>query len=144
TVRENVAFPLQRAKWPADRIAERVAACMEMVHLVGAEEKMPAQLSGGMRRRVGFARAIALEPQILLFDEPTTGLDPVIKAVIDDLILDLQEKLASTAVTITHDLGSAWKIADRIAMLHRGRIIACAPPDEFRRLEDPRVQQFIR
>ncbi|KAB2964692.1 MAG: ABC transporter ATP-binding protein [Thermoanaerobaculia bacterium] len=144
TVRENVAFPLQRAKWPKERIAERVAACLEMVHLEGAESKMPAQLSGGMRRRVGFARAIALEPQILLFDEPTTGLDPVIKAVIDELILELQQKLESTAVTITHDLASAWKIGDRIAMLYRGRILACAPPEEFRNSGDARVQQFIR
>lgn len=144
TVRENVAFPLQRAKWPKERIAERVAACLEMVHLEGAEAKMPAQLSGGMRRRVGFARAIALEPQILLFDEPTTGLDPVIKAVIDELILELQQKLESTAVTITHDLASAWKIGDRIAMLYRGRILACAPPEEFRSSGDARVQQFIR
>jgi phospholipid/cholesterol/gamma-HCH transport system ATP-binding protein len=105
---------------------------------------MPAELSGGMRRRVGFARAIALEPRILLFDEPNTGLDPVLKAVIDELILELQETLASTAVTITHDLNSAYKIADRIALLHRGRIVAYAPPAEFRELDDARVQQFIR
>jgi phospholipid/cholesterol/gamma-HCH transport system ATP-binding protein len=105
---------------------------------------MPAELSGGMRRRVGFARAIALEPRILLFDEPTTGLDPVIKAVIDELILELQEKLSSTAVTITHDLASAFRIADRVALLFRGKIVADAPPEEFRELADPRVQQFVR
>lgn len=144
TVFDNVAFALRRAKRSPREVAERVAACLEMVHLEGAERKMPAELSGGMRRRVGFARAIALEPEILLFDEPTTGLDPVIKAVIDELILELQDRLRSTAVTITHDLGSAFRIADRIALLFRGRIVAYAPPEEFRQLEDARVQQFIR
>ena len=144
TVFENVAFALRRAKRPKDEIAARVAECLEMVHLEGAEAKMPAELSGGMRRRVGFARAIALEPKILLFDEPTTGLDPVMKAVIDELILELQQKLGSTAVSITHDMDSAFRIAERIAMLHRGRIIAYAPPAEFRASPDPRVQQFIQ
>ena len=140
----NVAFPLRRAKWERDRIAARVAECLDLVHLEGTEQKLPSELSGGMRRRVGFARAIALEPAILLFDEPTTGLDPVIKAVIDEQILALQEKLDSTVVTITHDLASAFRIADRIAMLHRGKIVAYAPPEEFRALDDPRVQQFLQ
>jgi len=144
TVWDNVSFPLRRAKWDKDRVAARVAECLDAVHLEGAERKMPAELSGGMRRRVGFARAIALEPRILLFDEPTTGLDPVIKSVIDELILELQQKLDSTAVTITHDLGSAYKIADRIALLFRGKIVACEPPEVFRELDDARVQQFIR
>jgi phospholipid/cholesterol/gamma-HCH transport system ATP-binding protein len=144
SVWDNVAFPLRRARWERGRIRERVDECLEAVHLEGAERKMPAELSGGMRRRVGFARAIALEPRILLFDEPTTGLDPVIKAVIDELILELQEKLDSTAVTITHDLGSAYKIADRIALLHKGRIVAYEAPEAFRELDDARVQQFIR
>jgi phospholipid/cholesterol/gamma-HCH transport system ATP-binding protein len=144
SVHDNVAFPLRRAGWERGRIERRVAECMDMVHLEGAERKMPAELSGGMRRRVGFARAIALEPRILLFDEPTTGLDPVIKAVIDEVIVELQEKLGSTAVVITHDLDSAFRIADRVALLFRGRIVACAPPAEFRALEDPRVVQFIR
>jgi phospholipid/cholesterol/gamma-HCH transport system ATP-binding protein len=144
SVWDNVAFPLKRAKWERRRIAARVAECLDAVHLEGAERKLPAELSGGMRRRVGFARAIALEPRILLFDEPTTGLDPVIKAVIDELILELQGTLESTAVTITHDLNSAYRIADRIALLHRGKIVAYAPPAEFRELDDARVQQFIR
>ncbi len=136
TVWDNVAFPLKRAGRGREReIAARVAECLEMVHLEGAEQKMPAELSGGMRRRVGFARAIALEPEILLFDEPTTGLDPVIKAVIDELILELQENLHTTAVTITHDLDSAFRIADRIALLFQGRIVAYAPPEEFRALD---------
>lgn len=141
---ENVAFPLRRAKRPRAEIEARVAECLASVHLDGAERKMPSELSGGMRRRVGFARAIALEPQILLFDEPTTGLDPVIKAVIDELILELQDGLGSTALVITHDLDSAFRIADRIAFLHRGRIVAYAPPEEFRALADARVQQFIQ
>ena len=144
TVWDNVAFPLKRAGRGREAIAARVAECLEMVHLEGAERKMPAELSGGMRRRVGFARAIALEPEILLFDEPTTGLDPVIKAVIDELILELQENLHTTAVTITHDLDSAFRIADRVALLFKGRIVAYAPPAQFRALEDARVQQFIR
>ena len=144
TVWENVAFPLRRAKWEKRRVGERVAECLEMVHLEGAERKMPAELSGGMRRRVGFARAIALEPKILLFDEPNTGLDPVIKAVIDELIVELQEKLSSTTVTITHDLNSAYRIADRLALLFRGKIVAYAAPAEFRELDDARVQQFLR
>jgi phospholipid/cholesterol/gamma-HCH transport system ATP-binding protein len=144
SVWDNVAFPLLRAGWPKDKRAARVAECLEMVHLEGAGRKMPAELSGGMRRRVGFARAIALEPRILLFDEPNTGLDPVIKAVIDELILELQHKLESTAVTITHDLTSAFRVADRIALLFRGKIVAYAPPEEFRALPDARVQQFIR
>ncbi len=141
---ENVAFPLRRAKRAQPEIEARVAECLGSVHLEGAERKLPSELSGGMRRRVGFARAIALEPEILLFDEPTTGLDPVIKAVIDELIVELQDGLGSTALVITHDLDSAFRIADRIAFLHRGRIVANAPPDEFRALDDPRVQQFIQ
>jgi phospholipid/cholesterol/gamma-HCH transport system ATP-binding protein len=144
TVWDNVAFALRRANRPKDEIAARVSECLEMVHLEGAERKMPSELSGGMRRRVGFARAIALEPKILLFDEPTTGLDPVIKAVIDELIVELQEKLGSTAVSITHDMDSAFRIAERIAMLYEGKIIAYAPPAEFRASPDPRVQQFIQ
>lgn len=144
TVSENVGFALRRAGRPAAEIAARVEECLEMVHLEGVGSKLPSELSGGMRRRVGFARAIALEPKILLFDEPTTGLDPVMTAVIDELILELQERLGSTAISITHDLTSAFRIAERIAMLHRGKIIAFAPPAEFRASPDPRVQQFIQ
>ena len=146
TVRQNVAFPLQRlTRLTRTQIQERVEACLEMVHLEGdAAEKMPAQLSGGMRRRVGFARAIAHEPEILLFDEPTTGLDPVTTAVVGDVIVEIREKTRATTLTISHDLQSAFKIGDRIAMLHGGKIIAAAPPREFQRLPDPRVQQFLR
>ena len=144
TVRQNVAFPLARQTNRSRReIDERVDECLEMVRLGGAGDKLPAELSGGMRRRAGFARAIAVEPDIVLFDEPTTGLDPVTTAVIDEVILDLLRRLPSTAVTITHDMTSAFRVADRIGMLYEGRIIALAPPDEFRRSTDPRVCQFI-
>jgi phospholipid/cholesterol/gamma-HCH transport system ATP-binding protein len=144
TVFDNVAFPLRRqTDLGPGEIAGRVRECLDMVRLEGVERKVPSELSGGMRRRVGFARAIAHQPEILLFDEPTTGLDPVTTAVIDEVICGLLEGLRSTAVTITHDMASAFRIADRIGMLHQGRIIATAPPEEFRRLDDPRVQQFL-
>jgi phospholipid/cholesterol/gamma-HCH transport system ATP-binding protein len=143
-VGENVAFPLRRAsELSKGEIDDRVAECLRLVRLEGVDKKMPSELSGGMRRRVGFARAIALKPQILLFDEPNTGLDPVIKALIDELIISMRETLGSTTVTITHDMRSAFRIADRIGMLHQGKIIALAPPDEFRELDNPIVQQFI-
>ncbi|HEX7180354.1 MAG TPA: ABC transporter ATP-binding protein [Thermoanaerobaculia bacterium] len=144
TIWQNVAFPLQRLTRMSRReIDERVKECLAMVRLEGVEEKLPSQLSGGMRRRVGFARAIAHKPEILLFDEPTTGLDPVTTALIDEVIVDLNDRLKTTTVTITHDMESAFRIGDRIAMIHKGKIIAAAPPAEFRRLEEPRVQQFI-
>jgi len=144
TVWQNVAFPLQRlTKMSRQEIKDRVEECLGMVRLDGTGDKLPSQLSGGMRRRVGFARSVAHKPEILLFDEPTTGLDPVTTALIDEVILDLSDRLKCTTVTITHDMESAFRIGDRIAMLHQGKIIASAPPEEFRRLEDPRVQQFI-
>ena len=143
-VKENVAFPLKRQTDESDEeIYGRVERCLGLVGLEGVGEKMPSELSGGMRRRVGFARAIALEPDIVLFDEPTTGLDPVTTAQIDEVILNLLDRLDSTAVTITHDMTSAFRVADRIAMLHGGKIIALAPPEEFKQLDDRRVQQFI-
>ncbi len=144
TVWQNVAFPLQRLKKMSHgELDDRVEECLEMVRLEGVADKLPSQLSGGMRRRVGFARAVAHQPEILLFDEPTTGLDPVTTALIDEVILDLSNRLKTTTITITHDMESAFRIGDRIAMLNRGKIIAEAPPEEFKRLEDPRVQQFI-
>jgi phospholipid/cholesterol/gamma-HCH transport system ATP-binding protein len=145
TVYGNIAFPLQRSrpKRSRDEIDRRVAECLDLVGLEGQEGKMPSELSGGMRRRVGFARAIALEPEILLFDEPTTGLDPVMTAVIDEVILHLKSSLGSTLVSITHDLGSAFRIADRVAMIHQGRILAIDEPEAFRATEDPMVRQFL-
>ena len=144
TVWQNVAFPLQRLKKLSHgELNDRVEECLQMVRLEGVGDKLPSQLSGGMRRRVGFARAVAHQPEILLFDEPTTGLDPVTTALIGEVILDLSNRLKTTTITITHDMESAFRIGDRIAMLNRGKIIAEAPPEEFKRLEDPRVQQFI-
>src|SRR6201747_442225 len=144
TVWQNIAFPLQRlTKMSHGEINDRVEECLEMVRLEGVADKLPSQLSGGMRRRVGFARAIAHQPEILLFDEPTTGLDPVTTALIDEVILDLSDRLKTTTLTITHDMASAFRIGDRVAMLYQGKIIAEAPPEEFKKLADPRVQQFI-
>ncbi len=145
TVEQNIAFPLTRiGSRTRAEIAARVRECLGQVKLDGVESKMPSELSGGMRRRVGFARAIAHEPEILLFDEPTTGLDPVTKETIDELIIELKDSLESTLVTISHDMGSVFRIADRVAMLHDGRIIAHETPDELRANTDPRVHEFLR
>ncbi|MCH9649962.1 MAG: ABC transporter ATP-binding protein [Deltaproteobacteria bacterium] len=140
----NIAFPLERTRrFNRSQIRARVEECLALVRLEGTEKKAPSELSGGMRRRIGFARAIALEPQILLFDEPTSGLDPVMTAVIDDVILDLKRTLQSTTITITHDMTSAFRIADRLAMLHHGKVIAEASPEGMKNSPDPRVRQFI-
>ena len=144
SVYENIAFPLRRhTKMKEPEIRARVEECLEDVHLHGVEKKRPSELSGGMRRRVGFARAISLKPEILLFDEPTTGLDPVISDVIAELICEMDLKLGTTTVTITHDMKVAFKIADRVAMLHKGSIIESGTPEDFQRSANPIVQQFI-
>ena len=144
TVADNVAFPLKRlTRKSKDEIRSRVEECLSLVQLPGIGDRLPSQLSGGMRRRVGFARAIAQVPEILLFDEPTTGLDPVTTAQINEVIVGMNDQLHATMVTITHDMESAYRVGDRIAMLDRGRIVAAAPPAEFRELPDPRVQQFL-
>jgi phospholipid/cholesterol/gamma-HCH transport system ATP-binding protein len=141
---ENIAFPLRRhTKMSEDEIAARVRECLALVHLEGVEEKATSELSGGMRRRVGFARAIPLQPEILLFDEPNTGLDPITAGVIDSVIVEMREHLAVTMVTITHDMKSAFRIADRVAMLRGGRIVADASPEVFRSLSDPYIQKFL-
>ena len=141
---DNIAFPLRRhTDMSPQQIADRVKECLALVRLDGVENKATNELSGGMRRRVGFARAIALQPEILLFDEPNTGLDPITSAVVDSVIIDMRERLPVTMVTITHDMSSALRIADRIAMLREGRILAVAPPDEFKRLPDTYIQKFL-
>ncbi len=144
TVFENIAFPIRRhTRRTRDEVSERVHECLRMVRLEGVADKVPAELSGGMRRRVGFARAIALAPEILLFDEPTTGLDPINTAAIGNVINHMRRELGVTAVTITHDMSLAFRIADRIAMLRRGRIVAVEPPQRFRGIADPYVQAFL-
>ncbi|MBP7147417.1 MAG: ATP-binding cassette domain-containing protein [Acidobacteria bacterium] len=141
---DNIAFPLRRhTDRSPDEIAARVRECLELVHLEGIEKKAVNELSGGMRRRVGFARAIVLEPEMLLLDEPNTGLDPITAALIDRDLIEMRERLKITMVTITHHVDSALRIADRVAMLRGGRIIAVAPPDEFRELPDPYVRKFL-
>ena len=144
TVGENVAFPIRRQSSKSSaEIEDRVAECLTLVKLQDEAERLPSQLSGGMRRRVGFARAIAMEPQIILFDEPTTGLDPLTTGHIDEVIQELLERLGSTAVTITHDMVSAFRIADRLAMLYGGRIVELATPDAFRDSTHPVVRGFL-
>src|SRR5215212_2789024 len=143
-VYEDIAFPLRRhTRMKEPEIRARVEECLEDVHLHGVEKKRPSELSGGMRRRVGFARAISLKPEILLFDEPTTGLDPVISDVIAELIEEMDVKLGVTTITITHDMKVAFKIADRVAMLYKGQIIEQGTPETFRQSQNPIVQQFI-
>jgi phospholipid/cholesterol/gamma-HCH transport system ATP-binding protein len=143
SVFDNVAFPLRRSGRAPAEVRRRVRECLDMVHLPNIENKRPSELSGGMRRRVGFARAIAHEPEILLFDEPNTGLDPIMTDVIDEVILELKERLEVTIVTITHHMESARKIGDRVALIHGGRLIFQAPPEEFLRSNDPAVRQFV-
>jgi phospholipid/cholesterol/gamma-HCH transport system ATP-binding protein len=136
TVFDNVAFPIRRhTRKKASEVATRVRECLATVRLEGVENKYPAELSGGMKRRVGFARAI--------FDEPTTGLDPINTAVIGGVINELRGELDVTLVTITHDMSLAFQVADRIAMIHGGRIVAAGPPEDFAESRDPWVQAFL-
>ncbi len=144
TIGENVGMGLKRIPgMTANRIRERVAECLDLVDLEGFETRMPSQISGGQRKRVGLARAIATEPKYLLYDEPTTGLDPVTTAVIGELIQRMRRELAVTGVVITHDMDSAFSISDKIAMLYRGQIRFQGTPDEVRTTEDPIVKGFI-
>ncbi len=144
TVWENVGFGLlQHSNLKPGQIREVVEEKLRMVGLPGTLDLMPSELSGGMRKRVGLARAIAMEPEILLYDEPTTGLDPIRGDSINDLIIQLREELGIASITITHDMISAYKIADRIAMLFKGKLIATGTPDEIRSTDNPYVHQFI-
>jgi phospholipid/cholesterol/gamma-HCH transport system ATP-binding protein len=141
---ENVGFALKRhTRLPDSEIKEIAVQKLRMVGLVNVEDEMPSQLSGGMRKRVGLARAIAMEPEILLYDEPTTGLDPITADAINDLIIKMREELKVTSVAITHDMKSAYKIADTITMLYNGVIISSGNPEEIQNTSDPVVRQFI-
>lgn len=149
TVGENVALPIIQNSHVAPDIVDLIVKIkLELVGLTGFEDMKPAEISGGMRKRVGLARAVALDPELLFSDEPTSGLDPIMTAVIDELTLDLTRKLNMTAVVVTHDMTSAFRIGTKMIMLGAGRragtVIAAGTPDEIRNSPDPEVQQFIR
>ena len=142
---ENVGFGLRQQTRLGEEEIRRIAT--EKLRLLGlkdVEDLMPAELSGGMKKRVSLARAIALEPEILLYDEPTTGIDPVVADAINELIIQMREKLNVTSIAITHDMKSAYKIGDRIAMLYQGKIIEVGTPDDIKNSPNPIVQQFIQ
>jgi phospholipid/cholesterol/gamma-HCH transport system ATP-binding protein len=143
-VRDNLALPLEELtdKTTAE-IDELVMQKLEMVGMADARDKMPSELSGGMRKRIGLARGIIMDPELILYDEPSAGLDPVISSVIDELIISLSEKIGATSIIVTHEMESAFRIATRMAMLFKGVIIADDTPEGFRNLSDPVVAQFI-
>jgi phospholipid/cholesterol/gamma-HCH transport system ATP-binding protein len=144
TIGDNVAMGLRKQQLLDEaEIQHRVSEALELVDLPGVENRFPAELSGGMRKRVGIARAIALRPKYILYDEPTTGLDPVTSAVIDQLMLRMRERLGVTGVVITHDMRSAYTVGSRIAMLYQGRVQQVGTVDEIRNTNDPIVRQFI-
>lgn len=144
SVGENVGFALiEHQHLEKNDVAKRVRESLAMVGLTGIENLMPAELSGGMKKRVALARAICIKPEIILYDEPTTGVDPITADIINELIKDLHDKLKVTSIAVTHDMKSAYKIADWIAMLYQGKIIAYGTPDEIRSSTDPVVHQFI-
>lgn len=149
TVGENVALPLQQHSGLDENIIQiMVRMKLEMVGLTGFEHLKPAEISGGMKKRVGLARAIALDPDLIFYDEPSAGLDPVVSAVIDELILDLKSKMGITSIVVTHHMDSAFKIADKMVMLgnahpYIGKVLAYGTPDEIRNTDNPMVQQFI-
>ena len=143
TVRDNLMLGLRRRGLTPAEMDDRVAESLELVDLRGTEDRYPAELSGGMRKRVGIARAIALRPRYILYDEPTTGLDPVTSAAIDQLMVRARERLGVTGVVVTHDMRSAYTVCDRIAMLYRGSIRQVGTVDEIQRTHDPVVRQFI-
>ena len=144
TVGENVALPMREHTDLGENIINiMVKIKLELVGLRGFEHLKPAEISGGMKKRVGLARAIALDPEILFYDEPTAGLDPIVGGVISELIADLSEKLGVTSVVVTHDMISAFRVADLMVMLYDGRVVASGTPDEIKHTRDPLVRQFV-
>jgi phospholipid/cholesterol/gamma-HCH transport system ATP-binding protein len=144
-VGENVSLPLKEHTRLEKSVMEIMLKMkLELVGLRGFEDLMPSELSGGMKKRVGLARAIVMDPQIIFYDEPTAGLDPIVASVIDKLIIDLSKKLQVTSVVVTHDMKSVMAIADRIVMLYEGRVLETGTPDEIRSSENEMVQQFIK
>lgn len=143
TIGENVEAPLRRAGVDAGAARRRADEALERVGLQGTRERLPAELSGGMRKRAGIARAVVAEPDFLLYDEPTTGLDPVTTAVIDELMLGLKRDMGATAIMVTHDIRSAFRVADRVAMLHAGKLHAEGTPQEMQDSDDALVRAFV-
>ena len=144
SVWENVGFAMiQHTSISEEEIRHRVRECLTLVGLKGIEEMKPAELSGGMRKRVGLARAICMNPGTLFYDEPTTGIDPIMADAITDLLIDLHDKLRVTSIVVTHDMISAYKVASRIAMLYAGKIIEVGTPEQIRDTRNPIVKQFI-
>ena len=144
TVEENIAFPLRETGLKDQGIIDaKVAAALETVDLAGEQKKMPEKLSGGMRKRVGLARAIVTEPRCILYDEPTTGLDPIVADSINRLIRRLQKRLGITSIVVTHDMNSAFHVADQVAYLYEGRVYFKGTPEELRNSTDPLIHDFI-
>ena len=144
TIAANVGMGLRQLPgWGEKRIADRVGECLELVDMVGLGERYPAELSGGQRKRAGLARAIAASPRYLLYDEPTTGLDPVTTSVIDELIVRMRDELGVTGLVVTHDMTSAFRVADRITFLHEGRARFSGAPDELRAAPDAVLKGFV-
>jgi phospholipid/cholesterol/gamma-HCH transport system ATP-binding protein len=144
TVRENLALPLEELEEKSpEEIEAMVKEKLALVGMSGTEDKFPAELSGGMRKRISLARALMMDPELILFDEPSAGLDPVAKSGIDELIIDLTEKKNVTSVIVTHDMDSAFRIATRMAMLYHGKIIQEDVPEKFKHSTNPIVHQFV-